>query len=380
MTHLRTGISYLFVGAIFGLLAVLATNGAWTRDIGPILLHGLVFAGLIVGMVSKILKRNQPVAWLEPWLVPGGAFVGVYGFAFGALLLHDPERSLNPWLGILFALLVAWGTFAWFEKRDKSCENKPLKAFPDRRFRIVMTLWIIAGTVAWGMYLYKMGGVPLFSKAIEGSRVAMADKGGGGLRLAVYSLVIWGWFVWYDGLTGQRIGCFLRIFGMLWVACMLMALANRAPVVHFFAVPALMSLVWSKKNESKGSLVRRLPVVIALAVTAWIAFGMLGAYRLLSDDTLRHYPEIESYTEDGNEFLLGLKLPADYLLTTAKNYQQVYDIVPEMYDYRYGASYIDPLRTILPGKQFALAMQLKSALECSSKAVDSFPEFLEKPG
>ncbi len=377
MNTFRSGILSIAIAAFCGFIAVFLTNWQLTRDFAPATLHVLVFLGLTGWVALRTWKRNRAEDWLQPWWIPGLAFFGVYGVAFGVVLAHDPERALLPWLGVLFASFSALLVFSLMKKNeDNTNENDLLQRFPPQRFRLVMLLWLVAGTVIWGVYIAKMGGLPLFADAVEGGRVAMAEKGGGALRLGVYSLVVWGWFVWYDAFSGKTLGRFTRFGGTLWVAILLILLANRAPLVHLFAVPVLMGLAWKGRGQGSATFTSRLPALLALAAMAWIGFGMLGAMRLLSDPTLRHYPEIAYYADGGHVFQLGMKIPADYLLTTARNYLQVFDIAPEFYGFRYGGSYLDPLWTALPGKQYALAMQLKSVLGMQFKGGGVVPGVL----
>jgi hypothetical protein len=325
------------------------------------------------------------LAWRDLWSGPGLAFASplvvfpvVYVLAYGLGALVYADRIGDRWLifgpAVLIGLLAYLGSLgaAWrpLVPDRPSLRRREL----DVPIRLVAFGMVAIGLAALVAYLIAAGGIPLFMGSVEQTRVSAAERGGAALRV-ISLLTLPG--VWL--LAGQA-GASRRIAPLLGagaiaalVTAMQLLTANRAPAFTLVQVAIVAALLSAGITRLR---VLGLVLIGLLVAGLVIAAGAIGAYRLSATPTTWRDPQIARGVASGDLPLLTAKAIANYLVVPIQNFGATLDAVPSLIPWRYGYTYLQPLVTILPGKQTTFDQDLKAALEQNYAGGGTVPSML----
>jgi hypothetical protein len=353
----RVSAAVIAVALIFIVAVLMAASGlSW-----PLALLGV--AVMSVSCVREARRLRWKADLLKPAFWIGTAYSVVYGIGGARLVLHDPTRNLELYLWFIAGFGALSLGLQLGGQTHMSCPLRPRRAIEPRkrkRFVRLMKVGLALGLFAAIVYISKGGGLVWFAQAPESERVDLARQGGAFGRLMMFGLIPWVWFALVDRRTRRMLPQWLLFSGAS-VAILAIALAgNRAPLVMLFGVSAMIHVSWP---GSVAPLTKRFWVAgVGIVVAVGMVFGAWGAYRLASDLRTSNYPEIGTHLEPINWPVLAATQTLIYLGRGAENTAAVMDAIPSIVPYRYGGSYLDPFRTIKPGRQDTLDMQLKQAL------------------
>ncbi len=301
---------------------------------------------------------EEPPESLAPAFWLSGAYAVFFGWGVLRLVWIDPTRHLELLLLTLAGnAALQTGLGLRMPERERTFTETPESRSPATRW--LLSVWLILGLGLAAVYFIRMGGLPWLAEQPESARVFLGDRGGGVLRVGVYSLIVWCFFAWRDFLYERHFANRLRFVGLAAVALVFVLLGNRAPLLTIGGVGGLMHLARFEKDP--GRIRKRLASYAALALFMGLAFGVWGALRIAGDEQVRRYPEVRSHLEEDGFLGLAFRQLGDYLGRGAENFSVVLEGVPRRYPFRYGGAYLDPLWTAAPGKQYNLDMQLKRA-------------------
>ncbi len=300
------------------------------------------------------------------------AFVVYYGL--GAIpSWNDPERSFPLMLVVLLAacgfrlalLLASDGRKedVFGGAMDKHARFRQ----PSHWYIDILGVWWTVGVVVTVLFLASLDEFPLFSLNMEQSRQVANNMVSGWLRFAPYSLIPAFFLTVVFWIRGFLPGL-VPLLGLSFLVGVFLLLGNRAPLLAVLSGAALL-LLWS--HEHLVPLRFRWAFLGVGLLLALGLFGMVGAYRVSHDEGLIAYPE-----HQGSTLSLAGREISHYLGHASVNTMIVLENVPYRYPFRYGGSYLDPLKTILPGKQFTVDQQLKQALGLNFPGGGLVPSFL----
>ncbi len=132
---------------------------------------------------------------------------------------------------------------------------------------------------------------------------------------------------------------------------------NRSPA--FAAIETgLIAALLAARRDRLG--VRGIGLLATAGVVLVVGAGLFGAFRLASRDIV-YGPPVPNATSPDYAALTAIAIKG-YLVVPIRNLGYVMDAVPERIAWRSGITYIQPIATILPGKQTTFDADLKSAL------------------
>jgi oligosaccharide repeat unit polymerase len=353
---------YIFTALMIGLF--IASVFKYTAILGLIVLIISVLPP--VGYVIYCLKKKSLINIFNPlFLYP---IIYFLIFALGPFLNSYPDKDIlyKSQLGVIlgsFGYSVGFYFFHIYlkEKNLSFGSNITFNSLNSKRFEI--TIFII-GILGYVLYIFKMGSIPIFLNDLEGSRVEASESGGAYFRVLAYFLIISSTIgalnLFYNMnrlFERQNIGILIRIVISI---ILLFTLGNRSPI---YSIMFLGSMLFIYFKFNGYFTIRRLITVALIGSVIVITFvGGLGAYRVINTEAFHNYPEFKGYLQSGNYIGLSLYSFFHYLGVGYDNFTKTLLVFPELINYKFGLSYIEPLLTILPGTQYTLDMQIKMAL------------------
>jgi hypothetical protein len=148
--------------------------------------------------------------------------------------------------------------------------------------------------------------------------------------------------------------------GSVAVVCLGFALTgNRSPAFLVVEVAIVTALVAAGKDRLGGKGVASLALVGMLLV---LGGGAFGAFRLASQHSF-YGPLVpgEQVPSPNYPALTAIAIKG-YVVVPIQNLDYTMIAVPERIGWRFGTTYLQPLLTVLPGKQTTFDADLKSAL------------------
>jgi hypothetical protein len=230
------------------------------------------------------------------------------------------------------------------------------------------------GVVAIVAYLVAIGQIPLFMADVEQARVDAALAGGAPLRvLSMLSLV----GVW---LLAAQAGASGRASALVGAAALAAAVgflqlltANRSPAfsaVHMTAVAATFAAGWYRLPF------RGVAVLLGILVAIVLLAGVVGAYRYGRTPETWRDPVIAEAVASGNLTSLTGKALRDYLVVPVQNLQLTLKAIPALTPWRVGYTYVQPILTVMPGRQTTFDQDLKAALQQDYAGGGTVPSLL----
>jgi oligosaccharide repeat unit polymerase len=103
---------------------------------------------------------------------------------------------------------------------------------------------------------------------------------------------------------------------------------------------------------------------------------VVGAYRLSRTPVTWRDPDIAYAVASGEFAKLIVKGVANYLVVPVQNFAATLSAIPDLIPWQLGYTYLQPIVTILPGKQWTFDQDLKAALEQNYAGGGTVPSLL----
>lgn len=297
-----------------------------------------------------------------------------YFFVFGyGSTLNDinPEIAYIGGVSTLIGCagyITAFIIFSFVDKTSSYRKSKVLDSELTLKDYISYSIFFervlfIIGFGAFLLFIMRIGSIPLFMPNLEQSRVDANISGGSSLRILTYLLIVSSVIAFFNfyyskknKLTKNNISLLVSIIGVL----SLLALGNRSPA--FTIIYSCAIIFFLLKYEGKLKIKTFLVTSIIVSIGILIFVGGIGSYRVINTSEFHNYPEYEVFLEESDYIGLSLFVFEHYLGISFFNFSRVIELFPNVLDFKYGLSYIEPILTILPGTQYTLDMQIKHAL------------------
>ncbi len=302
-------------------------------------------------------------------LSPQIAFLGAYSVVYGAALLSSWDKLGEDgpvvafavgvaFLSLLIGLALGWRRFGPSIRRAA-----PVRQPQDRRMTILALALTAIGAIALALYFIRIGGIPLFMASAEQGRVDAADRGGAPLRVLGLLTLLGSWLLVGIAVRSRRILLVIAsALVVLAVAAAWTLTANRAPAFVAIEVAVFVALLAGGRIRLPWSWTAALAVT---ALAAVLAAGGVGAVRLASLPVLG--PPPPGATSVGKPEIDYPKLVVisveGYLRVPVQNLRSTMAAVPEAIGWRLGMTYLQPIMTVMPGKQTTFDADLKEALD-----------------
>lgn len=308
--------------------------------------------GLIAAYRDSV--SDGRLAWTSPAVATVGAYLGFYGIG---VVLWGPSPRLPVvalavtlgLAGLLAGIGLAWGPI--------STPKQP-RPVDERLLTMYARALLAAGLLALAAYLLAIGYIPLFRPGLEQSRVDAAEQGGALLRVLALLALPGSWILVAQAASaGDRRRVFVAAGWLGIVAVGLALTGNRSPA--FAAVET--GLIAGLLAAGRARLGRQGIALLALiGIVLVIGAGVFGAFRLASRSELIGPPNPFARAPDYPALtVIAIK---GYLVVPVQNLQYTMDAVPDLIGWRFGATYLQPVVTVLPGKQTTFDADLKAAL------------------
>ena len=295
------------------------------------------------------------LAWASPAVITVGAYLGFYGLG---LILSGassrlPAMALAVSLG-LFGLLAGVG-LAW-----KGAQGPTRRNPVDRSLLTLyglLLLWI--GLVALVAYFVRIGYIPLLQPGLEQARIEAATEGGAPLRVLSLLALPGAWILIAVTVAARNwLGIATAVVAVVLVALGFTLTGNRSPAFTLVEVGLFTGLLASGMDRLGA---RGLATLAFSGIILVGGAGVFGAFRLASRDNFIGPPT--PGTPPPNYPALTVIAIRGYLVVPVQNLNFTMDAVPGLIDWRLGATYLQPLLTVLPGKQTTFDADLKTVLK-----------------
>jgi hypothetical protein len=296
------------------------------------------------------------MAWASPAVLTVGAYVGLYGVG---LILLGPSDS---WAGLAFAVAVGLvGLFAGVGLGWKAV-GRPARIRTVGRplLRTYGLVLLVVGLAALIAYFVAIGYIPLFQPGLEQARVDAAEEGGAPLRVLSLLALPGTWILVAQAAAGRdRRGLVLATLALVVVAVSFTLTGNRSPAFTAVEVALIAGLLAAGKDRIGG---RGVAVLAAVGIVFILSAGLFGAFRLASREV--YGPPVPGAPEQAPDYarLTAIAITG-YLVVPINNLAYTLDAVPDQIGWRFGTTYLQPLVTVLPGKQTTFDADLKAALD-----------------
>jgi hypothetical protein len=297
---------------------------------------------------------------------PQISFVGALILAYGSgLILAGPAiGSRLPVVVVAFGVALVSAlvgiSVAW-SGSGPTAAARPQRTTGAWLPRLGLAL-VVIGSAALGLYLWRIGAIPLLLPSAEAGRVDAAERGGAALRvLSLLSLpgvwLIVAWASW----TRRRTAIIAAILLVAVVAGLQILTANRSPAFQAIAVATVTGVLASGRQRLRAA---GLSALAALAIALVLAAGLIGAARLGS--ALYYGPPRPGeavYAGPARDYgRLTLLAIRGYAIVPVQNFSYTLEAVPSRIGFQLGYTYVQPVVTVLPGKQTTFDQDLKAAL------------------
>jgi hypothetical protein len=321
------------------------------------LIHAL--AGVPDGLAAayRDALSDRRLAWASPAVFTVGSYVGLYGFG---LTLLAPA----PWLPVMtFAVaigligLLAGIGFGW-----RAVSQSPRLRPVDRSLLTTYALLLLGvGLAALVAYFVAIGYIPLFQPDLEQSRVNAAEEGGAPLRV-LSMLALPGVWILVAQAAAARDGrrLFVAVLAVAVVAIGFTLTGNRSPAFQAVEVALIAGLLAAGKDRFGG---RGVAILAVVGIAFVIGAGVFGAFRLASRGEVYGPPVPGAQVRAPDFARLTAIAIKGYLIVPINNLEFTLEAVPDRIGWRFGLTYLQPVLTMLPGRQTTFDGDLKAALD-----------------
>jgi oligosaccharide repeat unit polymerase len=217
------------------------------------------------------------------------------------------------------------------------------------------------GLAALIAYFVAIGYIPLVQPALEQSRVDAAEEGGAPLRVLSMLALPGVWILVAQAAAARdRRGLVLAALAVVVVAIGFTLTGNRSPAFQAVEVGLIAGLLAAGKDRLGG---RGVVLLALVGIVFVLGAGLFGAFRLSSRGEIVGPPN--PYAIEHTPDYVGLTAIAikGYLVVPINNLESTLEAVPDRIDWRLGLTYVQPLLTVMPGKQSTFDADLKAALD-----------------
>jgi hypothetical protein len=324
-------------------------------------------------------------AWRDVWAQRGFAVVSplfafpvafILAYGVGAMLYGSRmgDRAvviaLAAIVGLASSLLGV--AIAWRPVRERVAPA--VHSDFDRLVAVGATLMIVIGIVASIVYLWVIGGIPLFMESVEDARVLAARQGGAALRVSSMLALPGLWLLAGQAGARRRLGPLMVVALLTLVVALLQILtANRAPAFAAIQTTILAAMLGAGLYRLRAA---GIAILTALALALVALAGAVGGYRLGRTPVTWRDPDIAYAVASGDFGVLILKGVQNYLVVPVQNFAATLSAIPDLIPWQLGYTYVQPIVTILPGRQSTFDQDLKAALEQDYAGGGTVPSML----
>lgn len=320
---------------------------------------------------------SRGISFASPQIALVAAYVLTYGAGLLVVRGRTDMTSIVLAIGLGFIGIVAGTAVGWlrFGRPDGEVSSGPASWGGTSALVAFGWLLLAVGLVALVLYFVRIGDLPLFMPSAEQARVDAAEVGGAPLRVTALLSIPGAWTLLGIGARrGWRAGLAAWVL-VLVVAAMWILTANRAPAFIAVEVAVVITLLGSGRIRLGRSSVLAL---VALAMGVVLAAGVFGALRARSAP-FQGPPVPPATIVPGRppNFAALVRIAIEgYLRVPVQNLQYTLDAVPSRIGWRLGWTYLQPLATVLPGKQTTFDQDIKTALQQSYVGGGTVPGLL----
>ncbi len=314
--------------------------------------------GIPAGLVEAYRDAfaGHRLAWSSPAVFTVGAFLGFYGIG---LVLAGPSPRV---LALSFAVAVGFGGLVLGIGLGWRAAPRPIPLEPvdGRTLRRYGALLVAIGLGALAAYFVAIGYVPLFQPGLEQARVDAAEEGGALLRVLAMLALPGSWILIAVAVADRdRRGLVAAVATVGLVALGFTLTGNRSPAFQAVEVAVIVGLLAAGRGRLGG---QGLAILAVVGIVFVLGAGLFGAFRLASRDD--SYGPPNPFVATPSPDYPGLTATAirGYLVVPIQNLGYTFDAVPERIGWRYGLTYLQPVLTVMPGKQTTFDADLKAAL------------------
>ena len=317
----------------------------------------------LVGIPDGLIRAyrdafaGRRLAWASPAIFTVSTYVGFYGLGlvFARPSPNLPSMAVAVGLGLI-GLLAGIG-LGWVAVRG------PMNIRPAGRRLLTRYAVLLSGVgfVALIAYFLAIGYVPLFQADLEQSRVDAATQGGATLRVLSLLALPGAWILIAQAAASRDRRGLAVAAGLVVVVALGFALTgNRSPAFLVVEVAIVTALLAAGKDRLGGKSVAALALVGILFV---LGAGAFGAFRLGSQSAF-YGPLVpgERVPPPNYPALTAIAIKG-YVVVPIQNLDYTMIAVPGQIGWRLGTTYLQPLLTVLPGKQTTFDADLKAALD-----------------
>jgi oligosaccharide repeat unit polymerase len=325
-------------------------------------------------------------AWQDLWAERGFAIVSplfafplafTLAYGLGALLhgsrIGDRAVVVGVAAVVGLAAYLVGVSLAWRPIRTDVTMESRRRDF-DREVAAGALTLIVVGIVASIAYLLAIGGIPLFMESVEDARVLAAQQGGAALRVLSLLALPGLWLL--AGQAGSRrrlrLGLMVALLAMV-VAVLQIFTANRAPAFTAIETTVLAAMLGAGLYRLRTIGIALLGLVVLVLVGL---AGTIGGYRLSRTPVTWRDPDIAYAVASGEFGGLILKGVLNYLVVPVQNFAATLSAIPDLIPWQLGYTYLQPIITILPGRQSTFDQDLKAALEQEYAGGGTVPSML----
>lgn len=237
-------------------------------------------------------------------------------------------------------------------RRSHSEEVAAPRVVPQRLRVLIYALSGVATLAA--LIFFTSVGVPALSGDVGNSRVALASTGTGYLRVLSHLCIPAAILAWIDGYP-------LRILGVSGLAILILAGMGNRSVLLYLLVPTGM-LMWGRAKTR-----RRQRLLITVGVVAAVAVVAGGAvWRVMATPEYHKYEEFSSAVRDGDHLAIASAATSQYASVVPANTLLAKSLIDDdVLPIQWGATYLSPLLTALPGEQLTIDLKMKESIDAT---------------
>lgn len=295
------------------------------------------------------------LAWASPAVFTVITYAGFYGI--GILVAHPSQPPALIALAVLLGLvgLLAGIGLGWNVARRPIA----IRAVDPGIVAGYGVVLLIIGLIALAAYFLAIGYIPLFQPGLEDARVVAAEEGGAPLRVLSLLTLPGSWLMVAGAIavrSPRRTALGGLAVGIVAVAFALTG--NRAQPFSLVLVALAIGILIARGPRLGRRAIAVLAIVGLLCV---LGAGLFGAFRLASRGNA-YGPPSPHPSKPNYPLLTGIAIRG-YLRVPIQNLDYAMQAVPERIGWRLGLTYLQPLITVLPGKQTTFDADLKTALD-----------------
>lgn len=305
------------------------------------------------------------ISFASPQVALVSAYVLVYGAGLLTVRGATDMAAIVPAIALALIGIVTGTAVGWLRFGRPDDDAQPRRTVARGGLSRLVAfggLLTAVGLVALVLYFVRIGDLPLFMALAEQARVDAAEVGGAPLRVTSLLAIPGAWLLLAAACRrGWRTVIAAWILVIV-VAAMWMLTANRAPAFVAIQVAVVITLLASGRIRLRRSSV---VAFAGVAIVVVLAAGVFGALRARSAP-FQGPPVPPATTVPGRppNFPALVRIAiGGYLRVPVQNLQFTLDAVPSRIGWRLGWTYLQPLATVLPGKQTTFDQDIKTALQ-----------------